>query len=230
MAEMAVGAPMSSGPALRPIGAMTSPAPRCGKAFHKEHNMGKIVSNFFISLDGVVESPDQWHFPYFNDEMGAAIDRGTETTKAFLMGRVLYEEWASYWPRQDEGPGVPGEPPEAADTFASFINNVPKYVVSNTLDKATWNNTTVVSGDIAAQLREIKDLTNGDIGLSGSATLVRWLLANGLVDELNLMVHPIAVGHGQRLFEDTPTYSLQLMKHETFKTGVLNLTYTPATS
>jgi dihydrofolate reductase len=188
--------------------------------------MGKIVSNFFISLDGVVESPDQWHFPYFNDEMGAAIDQGTETAKAFLMGRVLYEEWADYWP--SHGADVPpGEPEEAADSFASFINNVPKYVVSNTLDEATWNNTTVVSGDVPARLREIKERTDGDIGMSGSATLVRWLLANGLLDELHLMVHPIAVGHGQRLFEDTPTYPLQLVEHETFETGVLNLSYAP---
>jgi len=181
--------------------------------------MGKIVSNFFISLDGVVESPDQWHFPYFNDEMGAAIGQGMETSEAFLMGRVLYEEWSDYWPNQgDEEP------------FASFINNVPKYVVSNTLDKATWNNSTIVSGDVAARLREIREATGGDLAMSGSATLVRWLLANGLLDELNLMVHPIAVGHGQRLFEDTPTHPLQLVNHETFETGVLNLKYAPAAS
>ena len=180
--------------------------------------MGKIVANFFISLDGVVESPDQWHFPYFNDEMGAAVGSGIETVKAFLMGRVGYEEWADYWPNQ--GPEEP---------FSSFINNVPKYVVSNTLKEATWNNTTVVSGDVAAKLRRIKQETEGDIGMSGSATLVRWLLANDLLDELALMVHPIAVGRGQRLFEDTPTHPLKLVRHEVFETGVLNLTYAPAT-
>jgi dihydrofolate reductase len=179
--------------------------------------MAKIVSNFFISLDGVIEAPDQWHFPYFNDEMGAAIGKGTDTYEAFLMGRVLYEEWSSYWPAQ--GDEVP---------FASFINNVPKYVVSNTLDKATWNNTTVVSGDVAAELRQIKE-RSGDIGISGSATLVRWLLANNLLDELALMVHPIVVGHGERLFEDSPTHPLKLVHHEAFETGVLNLTYAPAT-
>lgn len=181
--------------------------------------MGKIVSNFFISLDGVVESPDKWHFPYFNDEMGAAVGRGSESAGAFLMGRVLYEQWASYWPHQ--GDDVP---------FASFINNVPKYVVSNTLTSATWNNTTIVSGDVAGRLREIEAETDGDVAMSGSATLVRWLLANGLLDELRLLVHPIAVGHGQRLFEDTPTYPLRLTRHETFQTGVLNLTYVPADS
>jgi dihydrofolate reductase len=189
--------------------------------------MGKIVSNFFISLDGVVESPDRWHFPYFNEEMGAAIDRGVSTTEAFLMGRVLYEEWSDYWPQHDSGPGVPGEPAETADEFSSFINNVQKYVVSNTLQDATWRNTTVVSGDVAGELRKIKERTDGGIGMSGSATLVRWLIANGLLDELHLMVHPIAVGHGQRLFEDTPTQPLRLLDQETFQTGVLNLTYVP---
>jgi dihydrofolate reductase len=179
--------------------------------------VGKIVSNFFIALDGVVESPDKWHFPYFNDEMGAAVGEGMETAKAFLMGRVLYQEWASYWPSQ--GDDVP---------FSSFINNMPKYVVSNTLTAATWNNTKVISGDVAANLRQLKEQTDGDIGMSGSATLVRWLLTNGLLDQLNLLVHPIAVGHGQRLFEDGLTHPLQLAKHQVFTTGVLNLTYVPA--
>ena len=119
--------------------------------------MGKIVSNFFISLDGVVEAPDQWHFPYFNDEMGAAVERTTETSKAFLMGRVMYEQWAGYWP--DQGDDV---------EFASFINNVPKYVVSNTLEEATWNNTTVISGDVAGGIRQLKDRTDGLIGCPGA--------------------------------------------------------------
>lgn len=135
------------------------------------------------------------------------------------MGRVLYEEWASYWPNQ--GDEVP---------FASFINSVPKYVVSNSLEAANWHNTTVVSGDVAAQLRQIKERTDRDIQMSGSATLVRWLAANGLLDELGLLVHPIVVGHGQRLFENTPTHPVQLLNHEAFETGVLHLTYAPAPS
>ena len=179
--------------------------------------MGRIVSNFFISLDGVVERPDQWHFPYFDDAMGEIVGAGMSTTTAFLMGRKLYGEWSSYWPAQ--GPEVP---------FSEFINNVPKYVLSTTLRDATWNNATLISDDVAARLREVKESTDGDIGMSGSATTVRWLLANGLLDELALLMHPIAVGHGQRLFEDTPTHPLQLIRHETFKTGVLSLTYAPA--
>jgi dihydrofolate reductase len=180
--------------------------------------MGKIVSNFFISLDGVVESPDQWHFPYFDDDMGAAVGKGMETTTAFLMGRTLYQEWATYWPSQSDD-----------EPFASFINNIPKYVVSNTLTEANWNATTVVSGDVAAELRKIKEATDGDIAMSGSATLVRWLLAHDLLDELNLLVHPIAVGHGQRLFEDTPTHRLRLVSSTTFRSGVLHLVYGPET-
>lgn len=179
--------------------------------------MGKIVSNFFISLDGVVESPDQWHFPYFNDEMGAAVGAGMETATAFLMGRKLYDEWSAYWPAQSDD-----------EPFATFINNQPKYVVSNSLDKATWNNTTIISGDVAAKVRELKEQNEGDIAMSGSATLVRWLLANGLLDELNLLVHPIAVGHGQRLFEDTPTHPLRLVDNKVFQTGVLHSIYAPA--
>jgi dihydrofolate reductase len=180
--------------------------------------MGKIVSNFFISLDGVVEAPDQWHFSYFNEEMGEIIGAGMSTCAAFMMGRVLYEEWASYWPQSE-------------DELASFFNEIPKYVVSNSLEKADWNNTTILSGssdEIAAKLREIKSSADGDIQMSGSATTARWLLERSLVDELALLMHPIAVGHGQRLFEDTPTHPLELKSSSTLSTGVLHLVYTPA--
>lgn len=179
--------------------------------------MARIVSNFFISLDGVVESPEQWHFPYFNDEMAAVVEAGTQNAAAFLMGRKLYEEWFAFWTTTDADQG-----------FGKFINGVRKYVVSNTLKKADWSNSTVISGDVAARLREIKEQTDGDIHMSGSATTVRWLLANGLLDELSLLVHPIAVGSGQRLFEDMPARQpLKLVKSDTLKTGVLHLTYVP---
>jgi dihydrofolate reductase len=178
--------------------------------------MGKIVSNFFMSLDGVVEAPDTWHMPYFNDEMGAAIGKGMETNAAFLMGRVLYDEWAAFWPSQSD-----------EDEFARFFNSHPKYVVSNSLRSADWNNTSIVSGDVAGQLRELKDGTDGDLVISGSATLVRSLLSDGLVDELRVFLHPIVVGHGARLFEDTTSHGLELIGRETFATGVLNLAYAP---
>ncbi|MGH3358828.1 MAG: dihydrofolate reductase family protein [Nocardioidaceae bacterium] len=177
--------------------------------------MGRIISNFFIALDGVVEAPDQWHFPYFNDEMGAVVGAGMEANKAFLMGRKGYDEWAAYWPDSTDEP------------FASYFNTIPKYVISGSLEDAAWNNTTVVRGDVDA-VRRLKESVDGDIGMSGSAVTVRWLLANGLLDELRLLVHPIAVGHGQRLFEDTPTHPLELVDNAALSTGVLNLTYAPA--
>ncbi|MEV0196566.1 dihydrofolate reductase family protein [Nonomuraea sp. NPDC050691] len=178
--------------------------------------MAKIISSFFISVDGVVESPDKWHFPYWNDEMGAVVEAGMRSAAAMLMGRKLYDEWSAYWTST-----------EADQDIAQSFNNVRKYVVSNTLEKADWANTTVINGDVAAKLRDLKKQTDGDIQMSGSATTVRWLLANGLLDELRLFVHPIAVGRGRRLFEDTPTHPLKLVKSETFQTGVLNLTYVP---
>lgn len=180
--------------------------------------MGRIVSNFFISLDGVVERPDQWHFPYFNDEMGAIIGEGLATTEAVLMGRKLYDEWSQFWPEQKVDD----------NEFAQFINTAPKYVPSTTLTDPAWQNTTVLSGDVAAQVQDVKDRTAGDITMSGSATTVRWLLANGLLDELALLVHPIAVGSGQRLFEDPRTYPLELTHSATLGTGVLHLRYRPA--
>ena len=178
--------------------------------------MGEIVSNFFVSLDGVVESPDKWHFPYFDDAMGAIIGLGMETSAAFMMGRKLYDEWSSYWPGQ--GPEVP---------FSEFINTIPKYVLSSTLKHPTWQNTTVISGDVAATVQALKDSTDADIGMSGSATTARWLLANGLLDELALLVHPIVVGSGRRLFEDTASHPLKLLSSVTLGSGVLHLRYAP---
>jgi dihydrofolate reductase len=178
--------------------------------------MGKIVSNLFISLDGVVESPDKWHFPYFDDAMGEIVGNVMKSTAAMLMGRQLYDEWSTYWPAQ--GSDVP---------FAEFINTIFKYVVSTTLKNPSWQNTTVISGDVAAGVRELKATTGGDIGISGSPTTVRWLLANGLLDELALLVHPIAVGGGQRLFDASATYPLKLVHSATLNTGVLDLRYAP---
>ena len=182
--------------------------------------MGKIISNFFISMDGVVERPDQWHFPYFDDEMGAAVGAGFATTDAVLMGRVLYDEWAAYWPEHADEP------------FGDVMNSMKKYVVSNSLQAADWQNTEIVSGDVTQTLSDLKSQEGGDISMSGSATTVRWLLREGLLDELNLLVHPIAVGDGlARLFApDEPSVPLQLLSAEPFKSGVLNLSYAPAQS
>jgi dihydrofolate reductase len=178
----------------------------------------KIKSYFFISLDGVVESPDRWHFPYFDDEMGAAVGAGFSNADALLMGRVLYEEWAAYWPEH------------ANEPFGDVMNSIKKYVVSGSLHAAEWRNSEIISGDVTRKLTDIKARDGGDITMSGSATTVRWLLREGLLDDLNLLVHPIVVGDGlARLFPpDEPSIPLELVSAETFKTGVLNLSYAPA--
>ena len=182
--------------------------------------MARIVSNFFISVDGVVERPDRWHFPYFDDEMGRVVSSGMETQQTFLMGHRLYHEWSEYWPSQPDD--VP---------FASHINQMSKYVVSHEDFEPTWQNTTVLSGHddaaVAGQVRRLKDSSSGDIGMSGCATTVRWLIAQGLLDELALLVHPIAVGTGQRLFEDTGTVPLELLEGRTLPTGVMLVRYAP---
>jgi dihydrofolate reductase len=178
--------------------------------------MRKIKSNFFISLDGVVESPDKWHFPYFDDEMGAAVGAGFATADAMLMGRVLYDEWAAYWPEH------------ADDDFGNVMNGMQKYVISSGLETAEWQNTEVIRGDeAAAKLTELKAQEGGDIAMSGSATTVRWLLREGLLDELNLLVHPLVVGQGYaRLFPpDEASLPLELRNAQPFKSGVLNLSY-----
>jgi dihydrofolate reductase len=178
----------------------------------------KIKSYFFISLDGVVESPDKWHFPYFDDEMGAAVGAGFGNADALLMGRVLYNEWAGYWPEHADEP------------FGDVMNSIKKYVVSNSLQSAEWQNSEIIRGDVAQKVTDIKAQDGGDITMSGSPTTVRWLLRNGLLDELNLLVHPIVVGDGMtRLFPpDEPRIPLELLSSQTFKTGVLNLSYAPA--
>ena len=106
--------------------------------------MRKIKSHFLISLDGVVESPDKWHFRYFDDEMGAAVGVGFATTDALLMGRVLYNEWAGYWPEHADEP------------FGDVMNSIKKYVVSNSLQAAEWQNSEIISGDVARQLPDIQ--------------------------------------------------------------------------
>lgn len=180
--------------------------------------MRKIVAGLFISLDGVVEAPDQWHFPYFNDEMGAVVGKGMAEADTMLLGRRTYEEFASYWPQQ--GSDVP---------MANEMNAMPKLVVSTTLDRVEWQNSTLVKGDVAAELTRLKSQPGKNLNIVGSGTLVQSLLRDGVLDELLLLVHPIVVGHGKRLFDEPGAQvPLRLVDSQTFSTGVLALTYVPA--
>jgi dihydrofolate reductase len=177
--------------------------------------MGFIKSGLFISLDGVIEAPETWHFPYFDDQMGAVVGEMMSGNDATLIGRRTYEEFAAYWPNADPG-----------DPTTGIMNGARKYVVSNTLTEPTWENTSVISGDVVTQLTKLKADTR--LGTTGSATLVRRLLEDGLVDELHLLVHPIVVGHGKKLFAEGRTVPLRLVSSTTFGTGVLHLVYASA--
>jgi dihydrofolate reductase len=181
--------------------------------------MRKIVSGLFISLDGVIEAPHEWHFPYFNDEMGAAVDAQFKASDAMLLGRVTYQEFASYWPTQTDDPEL-----------GAIMNNTPKFVVSTTLDNVDeWQNSTLIKDNVVEEITKLKQQPGKNIGMSGSATLVRSLLRDGLLDELNLLIHPIVVGKGKRLFPDgTEQHGLELVESKTFSTGVIHAIYRPA--
>jgi dihydrofolate reductase len=178
--------------------------------------MGSIKSGLFISLDGVIESPETWHFDYFNDEMGAAVGALMEGNDAMLLGRTTYDGFAEYWPKADPD-----------DPMTAQMNSSQKYVVSNTLTEATWENSTIVSGDVKAELSKLKQ--DKQLGTTGSAVLVRWLLEQELVDELHLLVHPVVIGKGQKLFADGAKVPLTLLSATPFTTGVVHLVYGPAT-
>jgi len=186
--------------------------------------MRKITAGLFIALDGVVEAPDQWHFPYFNDEMGAAVDATLGAADTVLFGRKTYDSFAGAWPEREEA----GE--EDAG-LAKKLGDVRKIVVSNEKLEFTWRNSEQLDGDLVEAVTALKNEPGGNIGMSGSVSVVRQLLAAGLLDELHLLVHPIAVRKGMRLFDDGETpIPLRLITSETFETGVQNLVYGPVES
>jgi len=185
--------------------------------------MRKITAGLFVALDGVVEAPDQWHFPYFNEEMGAAVDATLGAADTVLFGRKTYESFAGAWPEREQA----GE--EDAG-LAKKLGDVRKIVVSNQKLELTWRNSEQLEGDLVEAVTALKNEAGGNIGLSGSVSVVRQLLAAGLVDELHLLVHPIAVRQGMRLFDEGETIPLRLISSETFETGVLNLVYGPVES
>src|SRR5687767_565379 len=157
--------------------------------------MRKIVAGLFISLDGVVEAPDQWHFPYFNDEMGAAVGGMLDDADTMLFGRVTYDSFAGAWPER-EAAG------EADAGFAKQLGAMRKIVVSHQPLEFTWRNSEQLQGDFVEAVTALKESSGGTIGMSGSPTVIRQLLAAGLLDELHLLVHPIAVRRGAKLFDE----------------------------
>jgi dihydrofolate reductase len=186
--------------------------------------MRKITAGLFISLDGVVEAPDQWHFPYFNEEMGAAVNATLGAADTVLFGRTTYDSFAGAWPEREAAGG------EDAG-MAKALGDARKIVVSDQKLEFKWRNSEQLEGDLVEAVTALKNEPGGDIALSGSVSIVRQLLAAGLLDELHLLVHPIAVRKGMRLFDEGETpIPLRLISSATFKTGVLNLVYGPAES
>jgi dihydrofolate reductase len=183
----------------------------------KESTMGKIAVHEFMSLDGVIEDP-KWTFEYgFDPKMGETIGGLMAPSEAILLGRQTYEEFYPAWStRGDDDPGAP------------FFNETPKYVVSGTLQRAEWQNSTILGPYDADTIAGLKERVDGDIYISGSGTLVRGLLADGLVDELHLFLFPVALGAGKRLFAEGSTTKLKLAATDVYDNGVVHLAYGPA--
>jgi dihydrofolate reductase len=192
----------------------------------------RLTVTTFISVDGVYQGPggpDEdgsdgferggWLVPHFDDATGAFMDEVFEKPDALLLGRRTYDIFAAYWPQMTDGD----------DPVASRLNELPKYVVSTTLRSADWQNSTIVNGDVVAGIRRLKEQPGRELQVHGSGTLVRTLLEHDLVDELRLLVFPVVVGAGRRLFADAGVATkLRLVDARTTGSGVAIHVYEPA--
>jgi dihydrofolate reductase len=176
--------------------------------------MRKLIEATFVSLDGVVESPEKWAMPYFAEENKSAALAALTDVDAFLLGRVTYEKFAATW-SQIKG-----------DAYFDRINALPKFVPSTTLDRATWN-AQILKGDAAAEVARLKQQPGKTIMKYGTGQLDRVLFEHDLIDELHLSIFPIVVGSGHRLFQGFGATELKLVATETFRNGVVHLTYVP---
>jgi len=192
----------------------------------------KLTTNTQVSVDGVMQAnggPDEkldpgmerggWARPLFDDEAMTFVEQFYRRADAFLFGRRTYELFAGYW----------GAKTDPDDPIAGPLNRQPKYVASNTLTDPQWPGTTVLSGDLAAAIGELKARSEGELQVHGSGALTRWLLENELVDELNLLICPVVVGQGARLFPDAgPDLALELVESRAFPKGITLQVYRPA--
>jgi dihydrofolate reductase len=180
--------------------------------------MGAIRVHEFMSLDGVIDAPT-WTFEYgYDPKMGEAIAAAMDGCRGILLGRTTYEMFEPAWSQRtiEDDPGAP------------FFNDSPKYVVSSTLQSTTWQNSQILGPYEAETIRHLKDEIEGDIYVSGSGTLVRGLLADGLVDELHLFMYPVTRGGGPRLFsEDAVPHKFSLAASASYDNGVIYLSYRP---
>jgi len=172
-----------------------------------------------ISVDGVVEAPETWTGPYFSPELGQVVGSIMANGDTMLLGRITYQTFAASFAGN------------TSDPMAAQMNAVPKVLVSASLDKAEWENSTLIGRDVAQEITRLKEQPGQNINVSGSGTLVTWLLSQGLLDELNLLLFPVVVGHGKRLFNgDGDSIGLTLAHSKSFSTGVTQLVYHPAGS
>ena len=191
--------------------------------------MGTVTIATFITLDGIMQAPggpDEdrdggfehggWSFPYFSEDMGEVIGDAFANADCFLLGRKTYEIFAASWPNF----------PDHDDPVASKLNNLPKYVVSTTLDKADWQPTTIIKGDIPGEVAKLKDQYAGEIQVHGSAGLAQALHGHGLIDEYRLFIEPVVLGTGKRLFEPgaEPT-ALRLVETKPMSKGAVLAIY-----
>lgn len=186
--------------------------------------MRKIIAGLFLSLDGVYEGPGPadvfehagWTMPYFNDEIGAYIGSRMATSDGLLLGRKTYETFAAFFGSQSGGD-------------ADFMNHIPKYVVSNTLKSADWQNSTLINGNVVEEIQRLKEQPGQDISVSGSGTLLQTLMQHNLVDEYSLLVYPVVLGTGKRLFPNgLGKMNLSLIEARPLSTRVVLMRYQPA--
>jgi dihydrofolate reductase len=177
--------------------------------------MRKIVANMFVSLDGVVEAPETFTGPYFHPEVGRQIQTGFDGSDTLLLGRVTYQTFERSFSGDTTG-----------NPMAAQMNNYKKVVVSNTMDKPTWQNSSLINQDVAAEIAKLKKQPGKNIAVSGSGSLVSWLARERLLDEIDLLVLPVVVGCGKRLFEDYgDRVPLHLAESKTFSNGVQYLKF-----
>jgi dihydrofolate reductase len=178
--------------------------------------MRKLIVTEFLSLDGVMENP-MWTLPYWNDEIAAFKGEETSTNEPLLLGRVTYQGFAAAWPnRTDEDPG------------ATYFNGTRKYVVSTTLNEPLeWNNSVLLKGDVVEAVTKLKSEDGPPIVVHGSGRLIQTLLQHDLVDTYRILVYPLVLGKGQRLFEEGATAKLNLVESRSFGSGVVGLIYEP---
>jgi dihydrofolate reductase len=184
--------------------------------------MAKVVSTLFTSADGVAEVDLDWHFPYFDENMGRAVGEDYDTADVLLIGRVTYDSFAGAWPGREAAGGDDA-------SFAKKLGDVRKVVVSRRPQEFSWRNSELIGDDLVESVAALKaDAGVKGILIPGSISVVQQLLAARLVDELRLLVHPVAARKGRRLFDDGDApYHLKLTRAETFPTGVLRVIYVP---